>query len=91
MKRIKYVQNDILFAAVIYNIYAEKIIVFIHKPNEYRNEFIAYITINKGLINDTKQIYQGLSLQNAKRKVRKILKEEFEVNLGEEVRSVLCI
>ena len=85
MQRIKYetLTKNIL-RAEIRNIYSKQIIVRITKFEE--NQYYVEITGPK-----TDKTFDIKSLQNAKRKVRKILKEEFEVNLQDEVRKVLCI
>ena len=85
MQRIKYVKlNKNIIRAEVPNIYGKWIIARITKFKE--NQFLIEITAPNG-----DKSFDSQSLQNAKRKVRKILKEEFEVNLGDEVRSKLCI
>lgn len=90
MKRIKYTKMNNCSRAVIYDIYLRKIVVYIVQGTSInckieRKQCSDY-TIDEKSIN-----FSLKSLQNVKRKVRKILKEEFEVNLGEEIRSQLCI
>jgi len=90
MQRIKYIKINNCLRAIIYDIYARKVEIYIVQGTSInckidRAQFSDYLI-------DAKTINFSLkSLQNAKRKVRKILKEEFEVNLGDEVRSKLCI
>lgn len=89
MQRIKYTyySKDYL-SAEIFDIYARKVEILIQgNPSTYAVHITRY---TKNSI-DKREKFEQKSLQNAKRKVRKILKEEFEVNLGDEVRSKLCI
>ena len=90
MKRIKYQKIGMGLKAIIYDIYARKIEIYIIQSST-NNCKIKRAQVSDYVI-DAKQIDFSLtSLQNAKRRVRKILREEFEVNLGEEVRNKLCI
>lgn len=84
MQRIKYtlLLEKRGLRTEIYDIYARKIII------EFIGSSPVKVSISRG---DKIIMFNQSSLQNAKRKVRKILQEEFEVNLGDEVRSKLCI
>lgn len=86
MQRIKYEKWGKELKVTIYDIYANKIYVSVEIL-----ERLICIEIKKIGGNQLEKEFQTQSLQNAKRKVRKILKEEFEVNLDDEVRSKLCI
>lgn len=70
--------------ARLFNIYGNEVIVKI-KPSEVNILMIQKSTVKKNLK------FSRKSLQTAKRKVRKILKEEFEVNLMDEIRKEICI
>ena len=90
MQRIKYVNFGKFYRAEIRDIYARKVDIYISAGKSIhciikRSQVSDYVP-------DAKiKEFTLTSLQNSKRKVRKILKEEFEVNLGDEVRSKLCI
>lgn len=84
MQRIKYNKYGNQLYCRIYDIYARPVNIHIE---EYRKKYSVIIARK----DKTETSFELSSLQNAKRKVRKILKEEFEVNLGDEVRSKLCI
>lgn len=84
MQRIKYAYSLLGLQVEINDIYARKIKVHIVTVTEKK-----YCKIKR--TDGKKMFFYFKSLQNAKRKVRKILKEEFEVNLKDEVRSVLCV
>ncbi len=82
MQRIKYTKtHNNLISAVVQNIYGKRVWI---------NICLIPVKVNI-MYEDTIINFEQKSLQNAKRKVRKILKEEFEVNLQDEVRSKLCI
>jgi hypothetical protein len=82
--RIKYTKNSEGLMARLFNIYGNEVIVKI-KPSEVNILMIQKSTVKKNLK------FSRKSLQTAKRKVRKILKEEFEVNLMDEIRKEICI
>lgn len=88
MQRIKYYKRSNVLEAEIYDIYAKRVLVRIY--TRYEEILGKYYFISIGSQYRNTQL-ETSSLQNAKRKVRKILKEEFEVNLQDEVRSKLCI
>lgn len=85
MKRIKYERKDKQLVSSMYNYIAEIIDITIRIG--YYSEYEARL-FNR----TTKQIVtvKTNSLQQAKRKARKLAIEEFGVNLGIEVRNVLC-
>lgn len=85
MQRIKYEGLPSCRMTTIYNIYGQIVRVRIEKQRSW------YRVVITNTITCKSYEDRRISFQNAKRLVRKILKEEFEVNLGEEVRSKLCI
>ena len=94
MQRIKYKIKGPFLVSEIQDIYARPSVIEIvkdfTKPNKVYMINIFRVKTSKEEIKKAVKFTQT-SLQNAKRKVRKILKEEFEVNLRSEVRSKLCI
>lgn len=84
MQRIKYKKNRDKLESRIFDIYGKQIKVQIQT---IENGF--YIEITR-LYNWKIETFELKSLQNAKRKIRKILKEKFEVNLHNEIRSKIC-
>ena len=94
MKRIKYTIEKPFIMAKLQDIYARTIIIqIVQNITKKDDDYVVCIFRRTQQENEKRKVvkFTQKSLQNAKRKVRKILKEEFEVNLGEEVRSVLCI
>lgn len=85
--RIKYVTMSGFYGAKITNIFGREVTITITKNSPHK------VSITK--LNDTEnglviRKFEQESLQNAKRKVRQILTNEFDVNLGDEVRNKLC-
>lgn len=85
MIRINYIIHDkTKTTAFVYNYIAQKVFVTILKNDVGFKTYLSCPEMNKDLKFNLK------SLQNTKRKIRKLLKNEFNVNLQDEVRNVLC-
>lgn len=82
MQRIKYTKlSKTEMYTIVFDIFANKVSVIVSGNSPY------IVTIRK---NEQIKRFKQTSLQNAKRKVREILKNDFEVNIKDEVRSKLC-
>ena len=90
MQRIKYTKTNLGLQAIVYDIYARKVTVYIVQANTL-NCKIKRAQTSDYTIDEKVVCFEIESLQNAKRKARKILKNSFEVNLQDEVRNKLCI
>lgn len=63
------------------NIYGKMVIVSISNSTPHKIKISTALRVVE---------FKQKSIQQAKRKIRKMLREEFEVNLGDEVRSKAC-
>lgn len=85
--RLKYQDEGQFLSLEIYDIFNNQVLVTITKGFPA----IVIITKSRGQKEMQKRVVELESFQNAKRKVRMLLKEEFDVNLYEEIRSKLCM
>ena len=85
MQRLKYINEDAFIYCETHDIFNNRVLVTISKGSPR----VIIITKSRGTREMQKRVVELVSLQGAKRRVRKLLKEEFEVNLREEVRKVL--
>lgn len=85
--RIKYIIIAGFYGAKVTDIFGREVTIAISKTSPHKVSISKLNTDKTGL---SSRKFEQKSIQQAKRKIRKILREEFEVNLGEEVRSKAC-